>query len=634
MDKSLLTIQQNWSLLIPTQQSNHIDIKETTQKIQGLLTNRYEEIIQDDLFKDKIQLNEIQLTSIVHSFPEIIIELNLGIRPYGESCHSCIISDNEVTNATHKLLKTVFDNEASPDDLTLVEQLIQEIFHSLPFILKQLGFEVYKVLEQDFINEKTAEKLARAIHSRYSKLMMDITQNPESKKIYTDLYVVDDKNQQYFTKDFDELPDTIKQSNIDNAYHIPTKLLAIGYGIKEREGNEDIPLLYLSDDNVETMAMVEHNRWSWEKRLNGYRYASKRDDNQKRHDCLIPYDELTELEKEKDRILVRMIPSLLQDIGFIPYALDHQHAETIKYSQRALAKIHHVKHNAENLQKGIESLLNEKNIQLPLELKEYFDEIIDGSKEVGAAISSAGTIQKTYLPSTLNFKECLPDSFLLFKPKDIVSGDFYFVAKKFGAVVFIAADCTGHGIQGAILSAICYNYIDQAVNDKNITDPAAIIATVMPRVEYLMRRNEGNVENKSGMELAVCTYYPNSNLLFYAGLNRPLYYYSNNQLNELEPTKYRESIDSIVQTIETQIVKMNTGDTAYMFSDGFADQFGGERDNGGERFKTKRFKELLGNIQGKSMLEQREALNQTIEQWRQQAKQEQTDDIIVIGVKF
>lgn len=630
MDKSFLNIQQNWNLLIIPQQNYHIDIKE----IQELLINRYREIIQEDIYRNKIQLNEFQLSSIVNLFPEIIKELSIGIRPYDKSCHSCIISDNEVTYATHKLIKTVFNPDATSDDFTLAEQLIQELFYSFPFILKKIGFEIFKVSEQTFINEKIAEKLARAIHSRYSKLMMDLTQNPESKKIYADLYIVDDKNQQYFTKDFDELPDTIKLSNIDNAYHIPTKLLAIGYGIKERERNEDVPLLYLSDDNVETMSMVEHDRWSWEKRLNGFSYAPKRDDNLKKHDCLIPYDELTELEKEKDRILVRMIPSLLQDIGFIPYALNHQLTETIKYSQRALAKIHHVKHNAENLQKGIESLLNEKNIQLPLNLKEYFDEIIDGSKEVGAAISSAGTIQKTYLPSTLFFRECLPDSFLLFKPKDIVSGDFYFVSKKFGAVVFIAADCTGHGIQGALLSAICYNYIDQAVNDKNITDPAAIIATVMPRVEYLMRRSEGNVENKSGMELAVCTYYPNSNLLFYAGLNRPLYYYSNNQLNELEPAKYRESIDSIVQTIETQIIKMNIGDTAYLFSDGFTDQFGGERDNGGERFKTKRFKELLGSIQGKSMLEQREALNQSIEQWRQQAKQEQTDDIIVIGVKF
>ena len=629
MENSLLAAYQKWVGFIDPSQGDLYanDVKVTVEKLVTLFITEINEW-------DKQWPTDANPIELLANIPGAYKSIGLNLRFYSNNCHSCIISDSEIELATQDILKELSlccDDSEALDNLKV---LIHEMLFITPFILKQAGLEVYRPVEQNFVNNKIAEKLARAIHARYSKLMLDIANNPEAQKIYSDLYIVDDKNQQYFFKDFDELPDTIKQSNIDNAYHIPTKLLAIGYGIKEREGNEDIPLLYLSDDNVETMAMVEHDRWSWEKRLNGYSYAPKRDDNLKKHDCLIPYDELTELEKEKDRILVRMIPSLLQDIGFIPYALDHQHTETIKYSQRALAKIHHVKHNAENLQKGIESLLNEKNIQLPLELKEYFDEIIDGSKEVGAAISSAGTIQKTYLPSTLYLKECLPDSLLLFKPKDIVSGDFYFVSKKFGSVIFIAADCTGHGIQGALLSAICYNYIDQAVNDKNITDPAAIIATVMPRVEYLMRRNEGNVENKSGMELAVCTYYPNSNLLFFAGLNRPLYYYSNNQLNELEPTKYRESIDSIVQTIETQIIKMNIGDTAYMFSDGFADQFGGERDNGGERFKTKRFKELLVGIQGKSMLEQREALNQSIEQWRQQAKQEQTDDIIVIGVKF
>lgn len=628
MDNSDLKSTQQWGALVGQHQKgiSANNIKETIETITKLFQNLFNNLKNEELFKGTITEDRTQ--QVVQHIPVLFNELNLGVRPFKNSCHSCVISEDEV-----KVALQIMDKELLADE-PLTGAIFKEMFYAIPFILKQVGLEIYKPLEQNFINDKIAEKLARAVHSRYCKLMQDLKQDTEAKKIYSDLYIVDDKNQQYFTKSFDELADSIKQSNIDNAYHIPTKLLAIGYGIREREKSEDIPLLYLSNDNVETMAMVEHDRWSWEKRLNGFRYAPTRDDNYKKHNCLIPYDELTELEKEKDRILVRMIPSLLQDIGFVPYALNPEQVGSIKYSQRALSKIQHIKHNAEDLLKGIDGLLKSNNLELPLNLKENFEEIIDGSREVGAAIASAGTIQRTYLPTSLYLRECLPDSFLLYKPKDIVSGDFYFVAQKFGAVVFIAADCTGHGIQGALLSAICYNYIDQAVNDKNITDPAAIIATVMPRVEYLMRRNEGNVENKSGMELAVCTYYPNSNLLFYAGLNRPLYYFSNNQLNELEPSKYRENFEQAAKTIQTQIIKLNYGDTAYVFSDGFSDQFGGERENGGERFKTKRFKELLRNIQSKTMVEQREALNQTIEQWRQEAKQEQTDDIIVIGVKF
>jgi hypothetical protein len=107
------------------------------------------------------------------------------------------------------------------------------------------------------------------------------------------------------------------------------------------------------------------------------------------------------------------------------------------------------------------------------------------------------------------------------KPKDGVGGDFYFVARKFGAVIWVCADCTGHGIGAGLLTAICYNYIDQAVNYQNLTDPSAIINHVMPRVETLMRRTDGNLENKSGMELAICPWYRNT-YGFLRGLNRPL----------------------------------------------------------------------------------------------------------------
>jgi len=568
--------------------------------------------------------------------PQLLRELKINIRPFGISCRSCIISDEEVISAREiifdKLFHSIDIETQDESEVILIKKYCSEIFYSIPYILKQVGLELFKSSEQTFVNEKLAEKLARAIHSRYSKLMQDLSKDLNSRKIYNDLYIVDDKNQQYFSMEYDQLPELIKTSNIDNAYHIPTKLLSIGYEIKECKIDEEVPLLVLGESDVETMAMVEHIRWSWEKRLNGFRFAPTRNDSSRKHHCLVPYDELPEFEKEKDRILVRMIPALLQDIGFAPSPLKPELAESIKYSQRALAKVHHIKHNAENLFKGVNDFLNSNKLELPTSLKELFDEIIGGSKEVGSGFSSAGTIQRTFLPSSLFFRECLPDSFLLFKPKDIVSGDFFFVAKKDNSVVYITADCTGHGIQGAMLSAICYNYIDQAVNQNDITEPTEILNIVMPRVEYLMRRSEGNIENKSGMELAVCKLYPEGKLE-YAALNRPLYYYSNNQLNELEPTKYRESYERIADSVITQSIDLNHGDTVYTFSDGFADQFGGP-EKMGERFKTKRFKALLSKIQGQTMLQQKESLNQVIEHWRQESNQEQIDDIIVIGVKF
>ncbi len=639
MDDSNRLSVQGWSLLL-NKHNIIVDEKDVTKTINtfsNLLLQINEEISEENFNGASTKLNDANIHKIVLAIPELFNFLALNVRPIGERCHTCIVSDEEVVKAEKYIINKLFTEleilEFEENEFLVPTSILcRELFYSLPYVFKQIGYELFKLNEQAFINNKIAEKLARAIHSRYKKLMIDL-QNPESKKIYGDLYLVTDKSQQYFTQEFNELPDSIRSSNIDNAYHIPTKLLSIGYGVQECKNDEIAPLLYLSESDVETMALVEHVRWCWERRLTGFRYALIRNDNLKKHNCLIPYDELTEVEKEKDRILVRLIPSLLQDIGFKPVALSPDLTGSIAYPQRANAKIYHVKHNAERLFNDIQELAKSGGLELPINITNSFQTLIDDSKDVGSGFTSAGTIQKTYLPSSLFFRECLPDSFLLYKPKDIVSGDFYFVSKKDDAIVYITADCTGHGIQGAMLTAICYNYIDQAVNDKNLTDPADILATVMPRVEYLMRRSEGNIENKSGMELAVCKLNTITGLLNYAGLNRPLYYYSKGQLNELVAAKYRESFEVIAQSIQTQCIQLDHNDTIYTFSDGFVDQFGGP-DLAGERFKTKRLKELLTTVQDQTMVQQKETLNQTIEQWRQQSNQEQTDDIIVIGVKF
>lgn len=631
----------DWVNLLTQNRGNdcNINCNEVYESFLGILQEQVASIKSDIPRTISKIFSDDKVQRLAERIPVMLKQINVSIRAFDNTCRSCIISDSEVDQVVTFLFDDLFSlNEVDilneNEEIPSTRNFLRETFYALAYTFRQVGYEMYKPSEQLYVNDKLAEKIARAIHARYSKLMIDFTQNAESKKIYNDLYIVDDKNQQYFSMGFDQLPDAIKSSNIDNAYHIPTKLLSIGYGIKECKNDEDIPLLLLSEQDIETMAMVEHVRWAWEKRLNGFRYAPVRDDNQKMHHCLIPYDDLPEVEKEKDRVLVRLIPTLLCDIGYAPVALNPEQISSINYPQRAQAKIHHVKHNSEKLFKEVSELFKGKGIELPQAIVESFQNLINDSKDVGSGFTSAGTIQRTFLPSPLYFRECLPDSFLLYKPKDIVSGDFFFISKKDDSIIYITADCTGHGIQGAMLSAICYNYIDQAVNQNGITDPAMIIANVIPRVEYIMRRSEGNIENKSGMELAVCRVYTNIRNIQYAGLNRPMYYYSNNQLNELEPYKYRENFESIALQMKTQSITLNHNDTVYTFSDGFPDQFGGEDESISERFKTKRVKQLLSRIQDQSMTSQRETINQTLEQWRQQANQEQTDDIIVIGVRL
>ncbi len=569
---------------------------------------------------------------IIETIPLLLKKISIDIEPFKNTCYSVIITQPEVEFLKNGLLKCCDINfESISTNQAEIQKLLYQIVYSIPYIYKQAGCQLIKNNEKKFVNEPLAEQLARAIHSNYRLLMTKTMLQPDN--VFEQMYLAT-ASKQYIESDFENLPPDIRQSNIDNAYHIPTKLLSIGLKLQKTKTGSQTPILYLSGSDIETMAKVEHERWCWEKRMNGFIYGPIRNDEKKIHNCLINYNELTEFEKEKDRQLVKLIPVLLHDIGYSTTPVDNAVIFKLGYITNAETKIAGVKLAAEQLNNSLENYFSVNQLQMPANIAQNIDLIVDGTAQIAGAFSSAVSVQRTFLPSPLQVRECLPDSFLLYKPKDGVAGDFYFVAKKFGAVIWVCADCTGHGISAALLSAICYNYIDQAVNQQSITDPAAIIANVMPKVEYLMHRSDGNLENKSGMELAVCTFYPQSNILFYSGLNRPLYHVTNGQLNEIDAVRYKESFEEIAPRLKTQIIQVKPNDTVYLTSDGFIDQFGGSRDKLGERFKNKRFKELLIQIQDKDMAQQREAMNQVIEQWRQQANQDQTDDVLVIGVKF
>lgn len=485
------------------------------------------------------------------------------------------------------------------------------------------------------ISEKLIEKLARAIHSRYQRAMHDVNNNPAQSLIINKLYLISDDSLEYMSLDFNELPENIKTSNIDNARHIPEKLLSIGYSIREKiSSHEIVPLLYLSDLDIETMAIVEHERWMKEKLQNGFSFSPIRDDNRRLHPCLVPYNDLLEIEKDKDRELVRLIPHLLRDIEFIPVPIGCEEVININFPLQSKSQIIKLKHDTESLIKELEAFSIFNNIEFPNQVKKLYFELKSNIKEIEESIFAACKIQRTFLPSALYFRECLPESFLFFKPKDILSGDFYFISRNFEIVVVVAADCTGHGIEGAMLSAICYNFIDQAVNNYNIIDPAEIIEWVMPKVENIMRFNEGGTENKKGLEFAVCTINTKTRELLFAGINRPLFYISKQVLYELESTKYLESFLDSKENLKTQKIHLHAGDVIYIFSDGYTDQLGGLKSEYGKKFLLKQFRELLLSIQNQNMSEQREILNQRIEQWRQEACQDQTDDILVIGVRL
>jgi serine phosphatase RsbU (regulator of sigma subunit)/tetratricopeptide (TPR) repeat protein len=252
------------------------------------------------------------------------------------------------------------------------------------------------------------------------------------------------------------------------------------------------------------------------------------------------------------------------------------------------------------------------------------------NKEVHDSITYARRIQKAIFPTQRLVSEWLPDSFILYKPKDIVAGDFYWMEKKDDRVLFAAADCTGHGVPGAMVSVVCNNSLNRTVREHGLTEPAQILDKTREIVISEFEKSEDEV--KDGMDISLCSLSLSALTLTWAGANNPLWIIrnsnSNPELLEIKPDKqpigkYQES-----KPFTGHNVKLEKGDLIYIFTDGLQDQFGGEK---GKKFKASSFKTLLLQVCQKSMAEQRKLVKESFEQWR--GDFEQLDDICVIGVR-
>ncbi len=251
-------------------------------------------------------------------------------------------------------------------------------------------------------------------------------------------------------------------------------------------------------------------------------------------------------------------------------------------------------------------------------------------KDITASIRYAKRLQDSILPQHEYIKSLLPESFVLFKPKDIVSGDFYWVQDAKDKVLFSAVDCTGHGVPGAFMSLIGANALTRIVGENGVEKPSVILDELNRlSSEALNKSTEGN-EVRDGMDAAICSFDKKTNKLEYSGANNPLYLIRNNEVVQIKPDKFAiASFAPNSKNYTNHEVQIEKGDVIYLFSDGYADQFGGER---GKKFMYKRFRSLLLEIKDKSPIEQKSILNATIEDWR--GVHEQVDDILIIGVKF
>jgi serine phosphatase RsbU (regulator of sigma subunit) len=505
-----------------------------------------------------------------------------------------------------------------------------EINYLIPIQLKKRGYELLRREEAAEINIPMIKKLARAIHSKYLHEVRSQHTRSETDPYNYFFYSPKDFRNQYIS-DFNELPDEIKYSNIDNAAHIPTKLLSVGYKIRQvKKGFKQVPL-HLSENEIETMSVVEHIRWSWDKRLNGWTYDSVKDEAKKTHPGLVPYTSLSESEKEKDRELVRLIPALLKDIDFEAYPVDTRKIRHLSYAIKPQSSIHKILNETRELNDQIRQIvtLSPQIEEIVMARNRKIEEAI---REVEGSYTYAQHIQETFLPDDLFVRECFPDSFILFKPKDIVSGDFYFFSRFEHLIVFAAADCTGHGIPGALLSTIGYGILDQAVNEIKLTDPSYILYHLYSKIHRFLHSDSRETGLSDDMDISLCILDIRTNLLLYSGVKNPLYHFTNGTLTEY---RAQNSAQECTQESDcrytSDTIQLNTGDTIYLFSDGYIDQFGGKNH---KRYLGSRFKSLLSDISKFPMAEQGDLLYEELEQWRDENHEDQTDDILVIGIRF
>lgn len=246
------------------------------------------------------------------------------------------------------------------------------------------------------------------------------------------------------------------------------------------------------------------------------------------------------------------------------------------------------------------------------------------SNEVRDSINYAKRIQGAILPPERLVNTTLPNSFILYKPKDIVAGDFYWLEQTDQGVLFAAADCTGHGVPGAMVSVVCNNALNRSVREYGLTDPASILDKTRALVIDEFSQSEDDV--KDGMDIALCRLHQNQ--LSYAGANNPLWIVRNGEILETKANKQPIGEFHAPQPFQTHHLDLQEGDTIYVFSDGYVDQFGGEK---GKKLKAKLFRQLLLSIQDKPMLEQKERIDQAFLKWM--GDYEQVDDVCVIGVR-
>jgi serine phosphatase RsbU (regulator of sigma subunit) len=262
-------------------------------------------------------------------------------------------------------------------------------------------------------------------------------------------------------------------------------------------------------------------------------------------------------------------------------------------------------------------LIEEKNRLVELKNREILD-----------SISYAKRIQSAILPPEKLVKEFLVNSFILYKPKDIVAGDFYWMETQRDTIIFAAADCTGHGVPGALISVVCHNALNRSVREFGLIEPGAILDKTREIIIEEFAKSEDDVSD--GMDISLCALNTETLTVKWSGANNPLWFvlHQSNEVRELKANKQPIGKYSKYEAFDTHTIQLEKGDSLYLFTDGFADQFGGKD---AKKYKSKNMKELILRVKDRPMDEQKRLFEEAFDNWK--GELEQVDDVCVLGIR-
>jgi serine phosphatase RsbU (regulator of sigma subunit) len=274
---------------------------------------------------------------------------------------------------------------------------------------------------------------------------------------------------------------------------------------------------------------------------------------------------------------------------------------------------------------------NKLKQQSNIQLQEQNNIIKEKKQEIDHSIQYAKGIQLAILPEMKELNEQFKESFVLYKPKDVVSGDFYWFAKVEKDFYCLAADCTGHGVPGALMSIIGMDKIIQAIFEKKITEPNKILSYLNIQIKNVLKQHSDASIQKDGMDIAILKFDGTNSFVEYSGANRPLFLIRDKDIIEYKANK--TAIAGFTPNdyeFTTHKISLQKNDSLYIFTDGYADQFGGP--SGGKKVMTKKLKQMLISVTDMPAVEQKNTLESAFTEWK--GDFEQTDDVLIVGVKI